>query len=99
MLAKHPGQRPPDASAVLEEIVRLQSGDSSQFVIHPVLPAHEAAKIFQADYEWELESNSAALWPLVIEIVDRNCARGHIRADGVETGLPASSPEKLSSAQ
>ena len=76
MLAKHPGQRPPDASAVLEEIVRLQSGDSSQFVIHPVLPAHEAAKLFQADYEWELESNSAALWPLVSNTDRFNQAAG-----------------------
>ena len=46
-----------------------------------------------------IETAVPALWPLVIEIVDRNCALGHIGADAIETGLPAGSPEKLSSAQ
>ena len=46
-----------------------------------------------------IETAVPALWPLVVEIVDRNCALGHISADGVEAGPPASSPERLSSAQ
>lgn len=29
-----------------------------------------------------IEGAAPALWPLVLEIVDRNCAAGHIRADG-----------------
>ncbi len=65
MLAKHPGQRPPDASSVLEEILRFQSGESSQFVIHPVLPAHNLANLFHAEFEWDLASSPAVLWPLV----------------------------------
>ena len=65
MLAKQPGHRPPDSSSVLEEILRIQSGDSSQLLIHPVLPKHDPASLFQADFDWMLASSPASLWPLV----------------------------------
>ena len=76
MLAKHPGQRPPDASSVLEEIIRLQSGDSSQFVVHPVLPEHDEAKLFRADFEYDMTSSPAALWPGVSNTDRFNQAAG-----------------------
>ena len=76
MLAKHPGQRPPDASAVLEEILRLQSGDSSAFVVHPALPPHDLSKLYTAEFEWELESTAEALWPFVSNTDRFNQAAG-----------------------
>ncbi|WP_010586720.1 protein kinase domain-containing protein [Schlesneria paludicola] len=76
MLAKHPGQRPPDASSVLEEILRIQSGDSSAFVVHPVLPTHDGTRRFEAEFEWELESSAEALWPFVSNTDRFNQAAG-----------------------
>ena len=76
MLAKHPGQRPPDASAVLEEIIRLQTGDASQFVVHPVLTKSDPAGILFAEYEWDLASSPAALCPFVSNTDRFNRAAG-----------------------
>jgi len=76
MLAKLPGQRPPDASAVLEEIIRLQSGDSAQFVIHPLLPPHDTDAIVHGVYEFELASSAEALWPYVSNTDRFNQAAG-----------------------
>ena len=76
MLAKLPGQRPPDASAVLEEILRLQNGDSSQFVVHPVLPLHNTTGVVKADFEWKLSSSPKALWPFVSNTERFNQAAG-----------------------
>ncbi len=65
MLAKQPDQRPTDASEVLEEILRRQSGDSSQFIVHPVLPAHDTRNLVTAKFQWSLASSPAALWHVV----------------------------------
>lgn len=76
MLAKLPGQRPPDASAVLEEILRLQSGDSAQFVIHPLLPPHNTEAVVHGVYEFDLFASSEALWPYVSNTDRFNQAAG-----------------------
>lgn len=76
MLAKHPGQRPQDASSLLEEILRLQTGDSSQFVVHPLLPDHDPAGIVSVVFEWTMESTAAALWPYVSNTDRFNHATG-----------------------
>lgn len=46
-----------------------------------------------------IEAAIPALWPLVLEIVERNCALGHITPDGGETDLSGPPAEQLSSAQ
>ena len=76
MLAKHPGQRPPDSSNVLEEILRLQSGEASQFLVHPVVPDHNTAKIVSVDFEWKLVSSPASIWPYVSNTDRFNKAAG-----------------------
>lgn len=46
-----------------------------------------------------IEDAVPQLWPLVIEIVDRNCALGHIGADSAAADSSLTPPEGLSSAQ
>lgn len=76
MLAKHPGQRPQDASIVLEEVLRIQTGDSSQFVAHPTLPDHASESVVEANFEWNLEASPEALWPYISNTDRFNRAAG-----------------------
>ena len=76
MLAKHPGQRPQDASMVLEEVLRIQTGDSSQFVAHPFLPEHDSKRVIESCFEWELESSPESLWPFISHTDRFNHAAG-----------------------
>lgn len=76
MLSKNPANRPPDASALLEEILRLQSGNAAVLVLHPTLPAHDAAKVLVANFEWDLVSSPSELWPYVSNTDRFNQAAG-----------------------
>ena len=76
MLAKNSTERPLDASALLEEILRLQNGRAAQLVMHPELPEHDASQVLTANFEWSLESTPQELWPLVSNTDRFNQAAG-----------------------
>ena len=89
MLAKNPISRPPDAAALLDEILRLKNGQAAELVLHPALPQHDAAKVQATTFEWELEAAPHELWPYVSNTDRFNQAAGippvkyeMIRADG-----------------
>lgn len=76
MLAKNPASRPPDAAALLEEIVRLQSGQATELDLHPALPPHDATKVIENVFEWDLESSPQELWQYVSNTDRFNQAAG-----------------------
>ncbi|MET0387943.1 MAG: protein kinase [Polyangiales bacterium] len=93
MLAKAPADRFVDASALLEELERMASGEARSVDVHPVLPAAPAGKLVRHVFEWQLQSNARALWPFVSNTDRLNRAVGlppaefarAVVADGVET--------------
>jgi len=76
MLAKSAASRPPDAAALLEQILQLRSGQAAQLTLHPTLPDHDASRVLAADFEWSLTASPAELWPYVSNTDRLNRAAG-----------------------
>jgi serine/threonine protein kinase/class 3 adenylate cyclase len=65
MLAKRPDHRHSSAGELLREIEALLGGKPSSVVAHPRLPEGNPASVLSYDFEWQLESSPAELWPYV----------------------------------
>ena len=64
-LAKEPGDRFADAAQMLASVQRVLRGEVSEFEMHPRLPKHDPARLWQKTFTWDLESSSTQLWPYV----------------------------------
>jgi len=75
-LAKRPEDRFTDASHLLSKLEKLIRGEASQVILHPQLPQHDEARLFERTYEWQLESSPQELWPFVSDTNRVNRAMG-----------------------
>ncbi len=75
-LAKEPGDRFADAAQMLASVQRVLRGEISEFEMHPRLPKHDPAKLWQKTFTWDLESSSTQLWPYVSNTERLNRAIG-----------------------
>jgi len=75
-LAKEPGDRFADAAQMLASVQRVLRGEVSEFEMHPRLPKHDPAKLWQKTFSWDLESSSTQLWPYVSNTERLNRAIG-----------------------
>ncbi len=75
-LAKRPEDRFTDAAHLLTTLEKLLRGDTSPAEQHPQLPDHDASRLFERTYEWQLDSSPEELWPLVSDTNRVNRAMG-----------------------
>ncbi len=75
-LAKRPGDRYPDAAALLRDLERLLRGEPTDVAIHPCLPACPPDRLLQYDWSWELDASPERLWPAVCNTDRLNRAVG-----------------------
>jgi serine/threonine protein kinase/class 3 adenylate cyclase len=76
-LAKDPQDRYSDAGELLEDLERLLRGEASSMVLHPQLPALADQQRFMTwEFQWDLESSPAQLWPYVSNTDRFNRAMG-----------------------
>jgi len=75
-LAKEPGDRFADAAQMLASVQRVLRGEVSEFEMHPRLPKHDPAKLWQKTFSWDLQSSSTQLWPYVSNTERLNRAIG-----------------------
>ena len=64
-LAKPPAFRHADAETFLREIEDHLGGKPSSLQVHPRLPETDPARVLAYDFEWQLQSAPAELWPFV----------------------------------
>lgn len=74
-LQKTPAARYADAEHLLQDLDRLLRGDATCSDLHPVMPK-PTGKVFEADWEWDLDGSVADLWPLVSNTERINAAVG-----------------------
>src|SRR5262249_46768146 len=52
-LAKAPGDRYPDAGALLRDLERLARGEPTDIAVHPRLPACDPARTYRFELRWD----------------------------------------------
>lgn len=75
-LAKEPQDRFADAGQMLAGIQRILLGDVADFELHPKMPVHDPARLWQKTFTWDLESSPSQLWPYVSNTERLNRAIG-----------------------
>jgi serine/threonine protein kinase/class 3 adenylate cyclase len=74
-LAKNPADRPPDATALLRDLVRILDGEPTDAAAHPLAPPDDGtAQSFT--FTWELRATPDKLWPFVSNTERLNKAVG-----------------------
>lgn len=74
-LQKSAAGRFADAGHLLSELNRLLRGEATSAAIHPSLPK-QTGKVFEANWEWDLDGNPADLWQWVSNTERVNAAVG-----------------------
>ena len=74
-LQKSPEARYADAAHLLQDLNALLQGDVCPAAIHPALPA-ASGKVFEANWEWQLDGNPKDLWPHISNTERVNAAVG-----------------------
>ncbi len=75
-LAKAPEDRFADAAQMLAGVQRVLRGEVRDFELHPKLPSHDPAKLWQKTFHWDLASSPTQLWPFVSNTERLNRALG-----------------------
>jgi len=75
-LAKDPGDRYPDASALLLDLERLLRGEPTGIAVHPRLPVADPKDVVRFDWRYDLEASPRQLWPHVANTDRLNKAVG-----------------------
>ncbi|MEZ6125042.1 MAG: protein kinase [Planctomycetaceae bacterium] len=76
-LQKRPELRYPSAADLLEDLKRLQRGEATGILVHPVVPdINDSDNLLQYRFEWTLRSSPNQLWPFVSNTERLNQAIG-----------------------
>jgi class 3 adenylate cyclase len=95
-LSKRPVHRQADAGELLRDIERVIHGQPTLAAVHPLLPATNPANVVNYDFQWDLDSSPAELWPHVsnterlnraihlpaVEFTTQPDAAGKVRREG-----------------
>jgi class 3 adenylate cyclase len=95
-LGKRPVHRHADAAEMLRDIERVVRGQPATAAVHPLLPESNPANVINYDFQWELASSPAELWPHVsnterlnraihlpaVEFTNQPEATGKVRREG-----------------
>jgi serine/threonine protein kinase/class 3 adenylate cyclase len=95
-LSKRPVHRHADASEMLRDIERVVRGQPTVAAVHPLMPATDPANVVNYDFQWDLASSPAELWPHVsnterlnraihlpaVEFTTQPDATGKVRREG-----------------
>jgi serine/threonine protein kinase/class 3 adenylate cyclase len=74
-LQKSPEARYADAAHLLQDLNALLQGAVYSVAVHPALPAANG-KVFEANWEWQLDGNPKDLWPHISNTERVNAAVG-----------------------
>ncbi|HBJ38311.1 MAG TPA: hypothetical protein DDZ51_26875 [Planctomycetaceae bacterium] len=75
-LAKRPEDRYADATHLLRDLDRCLRGEPSAIELHPLLPPYASGSVFDAMFEWMLQSPPESLWHYVANTERLNRAIG-----------------------
>ena len=75
-LAKEPENRFADAGQMFASLQRILRGEVADFELHPKMPEHDPAKLWQKTFTWDLDSSPLELWPYVSNTERLNRAIG-----------------------
>jgi serine/threonine protein kinase/class 3 adenylate cyclase len=95
-LSKRPVHRHANAGEMLRDIERVVRGQPATVAVHPLLPTTDPANVISFDFQWDLASSPAELWPHVsnterlnraihlpaVEFTDHPDAAGKVRREG-----------------
>jgi serine/threonine protein kinase/class 3 adenylate cyclase len=87
-LAKRPEDRYADAAHLLRDLDRCLRGEPSAIELHPLLPACDSQTVFDATFQWTLQSPPESLWHYVANTERLNRAIG-LPAVNYETDVDA----------
>jgi serine/threonine protein kinase/class 3 adenylate cyclase len=92
-LAKNPDSRYANAAELLNDLERLLRGEPTSIAVHPRLPTHDAKRIIEFNWSWQLDASPAELWPHVSNTERLNRAVG-LQAPQFTTEKESDGPTK-----